>query len=89
MSDLRHTRVEPFPITDSSTSAELVDRMGATSFQARQLSEAARIWGRAIADPETSIFLGLAGALVPGGMRNVLTYMIEHRMVDCVVSTGA
>jgi len=89
VSDLRHTRVEPFPITDSSTSAELVDRMGATSFQARQLSEAARIWGRAIADPETSIFLGLAGALVPGGMRNVLTYMIEHRMVDCVVSTGA
>ncbi len=89
MSDLRHTPVEPFPITERTSGAELIERMGATSFQARQLSEAARIWGRAIADPETRIFLGVAGALVPGGMRNVLTYMIEHRMVDCVVSTGA
>jgi deoxyhypusine synthase len=89
VTDLRHTPVEPFPISDRATAAELVARMGATSFQARQLSEAARIWGRALADPQASIFLGVAGALVPGGMRDVLAYMIEHRMVDCVVSTGA
>ena len=89
MSDLRHTRVEPFPITGRATAAELMQRMGGTSFQARQLAEAARIWSRAIADPETRIFLGVAGALVPAGMRPVLTYLIEHRLVDCVVSTGA
>lgn len=89
MSDLRHTRVVPFPITESATAAELMERMAGTSFQARQLADAGRIWGRMIGDPETTVFLGIAGALVPAGMRPALTYLIEHRLVDCVVSTGA
>jgi deoxyhypusine synthase len=38
---------------------------------------------------EVTIFLGLAGAMVPAGMRRVLTYLIENRLVDCLVSTGA
>ncbi len=89
MSDLRHSRVEPFPITERATAAELIERMGGTSFQARHVAEAARIWARMLADPEATVFIGLAGALVPAGMRPVLTYLVEHRLVDCVVSTGA
>jgi deoxyhypusine synthase len=89
VSDLRRTRVAPFPITDRATAAELLERMGGTSFQARHVAEAARIWARALADPETTIFMGIAGALVPAGMRPVLAYLVEHRMVDCIVSTGA
>ena len=38
---------------------------------------------------EVTIFLGLAGAMVPGGMRPVITYLIENRLIDCLVSTGA
>ena len=89
MSDLRRTPVVPFPITDRATASELMERMAGTSFQARNVAEAARIWGRMLADPDATIFLGVAGALVPAGMRPVLAYLIEHRMVDCVVSTGA
>jgi deoxyhypusine synthase len=89
VSDLRETPVVPFPITEHATAAELMERMAGTSFQARQLAGAARIWARMLADPEATIFLGVAGALVPAGMRPVLTYLVEHRMVDCVVSTGA
>jgi deoxyhypusine synthase len=89
MSDLRHTPVRPFPISDRATTAELMRRMGGTSFQARHLAQAARIWARAIEDPDATILLGVAGALVPAGMRPVLAYLVEHRMVDCVVSTGA
>ena len=89
MSDLRHTPVVPFPITDRASAAELVERMAGTSFQARHLAQAVRIWAGMLGDPEATIFLGVAGALVPAGMRPVLTYLVEHRMVDCVVSTGA
>jgi deoxyhypusine synthase len=89
MTELRHQRVRPFDITERATAAELVERMGGTSFQARHIAEAARIWERALADPETTLLLGVAGALVPAGMRPVLAYMVEHRLVDCVVSTGA
>jgi deoxyhypusine synthase len=89
MSDLRRTPVVPFPITDRASAAELMERMAGTSFQARNLAQAARIWARALADPEARIFVGIAGALVPAGMRPVLAYLVEHRLVDCVVSTGA
>jgi deoxyhypusine synthase len=89
MTDLRREQVVPFEITGRATAAELMARMHGTSFQARQLAEAARIWSRMVADPETTIFLGLAGALVPAGMRPVIAYLVEHRMVDCIVSTGA
>ena len=89
MSDLRSRPVVPFPITDRATAAELSERMAGTSFQARNVAEAGRIWGRMLADPDATIFLGVAGALVPAGMRPVLAYLMERRMVDCVVSTGA
>ncbi|MDP3768769.1 MAG: deoxyhypusine synthase family protein [Dehalococcoidia bacterium] len=89
MSELRHTRVVPFPITDRATAAELMERMAGTSFQARHLAAATDIWARMLADPEATVFLGVAGALVPAGMRPVLSYLVEHRMVDCIVSTGA
>jgi deoxyhypusine synthase len=38
---------------------------------------------------EATIFLGLAGAMVPAGMRQVMVYLIENRLIDCLVSTGA
>ena len=88
MNDHLHTHVEPFPVTERATAAELLKRMAGTSFQARNLAQAGRIWARMLQD-EVTIFLGLAGAMVPAGMRRVLVYLIENRMVDCLVSTGA
>ena len=38
---------------------------------------------------DCTIFLGVAGALSAGGMRMVIAHLIEHRYVDCLVSTGA
>lgn len=80
--------VEPFRISEGSGAADLMRRLGGTSFQARALATATDIWRRAIED-EVTIFFGLAGAMVPAGMREVIVYLIEHRMVDCIVSTGA
>ncbi len=35
------------------------------------------------------IFFGLSGAMIPGGMRKVIRDMIEMRLIDVIVSTGA
>jgi deoxyhypusine synthase len=40
-------------------------------------------------DPACVIFLGLSGAMIPGGMRRVIRDMIEMKLVDVIVSTGA
>ncbi len=78
----------PFPITPACSVSELVKRMAGTSFQSRNLSRGADIWSKMLVGRRT-IYMGLAGAMVPAGMRKVLTYIIENRLIDCLVSTGA
>jgi deoxyhypusine synthase len=78
----------PFDITPGITAGTMVDRMTSTAFQARNLGVATRIWEAALKDDAT-IFFGLSGAMVPAGMRPILVHMIENRMIDVIVSTGA
>ena len=88
MSDLFHSRVRPFSIANQLSASEVVERMAGTAFQARNLGLAVDIWDRMLRD-QVTIFLGLAGAMVPAGMRPVFVYLIENRLIDCLVSTGA
>jgi deoxyhypusine synthase len=78
----------PFRIEPRASAAGLIDQMGATAFQARNLGIATSIWEAALKD-EATIFFGLSGAMVPAGMRPVIVHMIENRMIDVLVSTGA
>ncbi len=80
--------LRPFTVRAGATASDLVQRMGDTAFQARNLGQAARIWEGALRD-EATIFFGLAGAMVPAGMRPLVVHLIENRMVDVIVSTGA
>ncbi|HEU4926983.1 MAG TPA: deoxyhypusine synthase family protein [Vicinamibacterales bacterium] len=80
--------VEPLTVSATATADELLARMERISFQGRNLATARRIWERMLAD-DCTIFLGVAGALSAGGLRLVIAYLLEHRYVDCLVSTGA
>jgi len=62
--------------------------MTRTSFQGRNLGAAFEAWRDALGT-ETTILFGLSGAMTAGGMRNVLVYLIENRLIDGLVSTGA
>jgi deoxyhypusine synthase len=88
MHNLLGNPVEPFEIKGGLTVREALEKMGRTSFQARSLALAADIWESMVRD-STTVFLGLAGAMVPAGMRRVVAYLIQQRFVDCLVSTGA
>jgi len=80
---------EPIQINPTASISGLLDKMSGIGFQGRNLSRAARVWERMLRDPDCTIFLGLSGAMVPGGMRELLVYLIEHRFIDVLVSTGA
>jgi deoxyhypusine synthase len=67
----------------------LVDAMADMAFQARNLGRAARIYDAMLADKECSVIVCLAGSLCSAGLRDVFIDLIEHRMADAVVSTGA
>lgn len=80
--------VNPIDIKADTDVDDLVKQFAGISFQARNLGTAVDIWEKML-DVDTLIFFGLAGAMVPAGMRGVVSFLIKNRFVDCVVSTGA
>src|ERR1700682_3816887 len=70
------------------TADAVLARMERISFQGRNLASARHIWSRMLED-DVTIFLGMAGALSAGGLRLIVAHLIEHRFIDCLVSTGA
>jgi len=68
---------------------ELVDSMGKTAFQARNLHRAANILTMMINDEKCAVILTLAGSLFSAGLKKVVIDMIRANMIDAIVSTGA
>jgi deoxyhypusine synthase len=83
-----HTPTQPIGVGEKPIE-QLVDEMREIGFQGRNLGESVEIWSRMLDEKGLSIFLGLSGALVPAGMRKIIAFFIENRMVDCLVTTGA
>lgn len=71
------------------TADELVSGMKEIGFNAKYLGEAADILEQAIKDKQCKVFFGMAGALVPGGLREIFIDMLEKEYVDVFVTTGA
>ncbi|MBN1763177.1 MAG: deoxyhypusine synthase [Methanomicrobia archaeon] len=67
---------------------ELVTGLRGCAFGAGRLAKAVDIY-EAMLNEETTKFMGVSGALVPAGMRSVLSGLIRDRYVDVVVTTGA
>lgn len=88
MAEYFHTPVTPFTISPSASASQLIAKMAGTSFQARNLAKGAEIWAEML-EGKVTIFFGLSGAMVPAGMRQLLVYLIQNRLIDCLVSTGA
>ena len=68
---------------------DLIQAFRHTSFQSRNLYKCFEVFHKMLSDPSCIIFMGLSGAMIPGGMRRVVRDMIEMKMVDVLVSTGA
>jgi deoxyhypusine synthase len=82
------TPIDPFRVDASLSACQLLERMAETSFQGRNLGTAFSIWKQMIED-QAYIFFGLAGAMVPAGMRRVVVFLLQNKLIDCLVSTGA
>jgi deoxyhypusine synthase len=70
------------------TVGELVAEYGEAGIGAADVERAVDIYAETLSDDVTN-FLGLAGAMVPAGMRQVVTDLIRDGHVDALVTTGA
>lgn len=73
----------------SFNSIDLIEMMGKTAFQARNLHRACQIANMMVKDKECAIILTLAGSLISAGMKSAIVDLMKNNMVDVIVSTGA
>ena len=88
--DYLRNPVKHMRITGKLTVDQLIQQFeNSGSFGAGRLSIACDIYEKMLRDPDCTVFLALSGAVVPAGMRSLVTDLIRGRLVDVVVSTGA
>jgi len=86
--DFLKNKTKPIEIKKQLVS-DLVENMALTGFQGRKLGEITNVWRQMMKEKEITIWLGISGAIVPAGMRKIISFLIKNRFVDAIVSTGA
>ncbi|PIN86642.1 deoxyhypusine synthase [Candidatus Woesearchaeota archaeon CG10_big_fil_rev_8_21_14_0_10_44_13] len=83
-------KVTQMDIVRGMKASQLVDAMARSGvFGAGRIAKAAGIAEDMIRDKQCKVFFGLAGAMVPGGMKNIIIDMLENGWIDVFVTTGA
>jgi deoxyhypusine synthase len=86
---LKGRRIDPAPITASTTVAELVDE-AFIAYNGARLREACQLFTRKMLEPEVTIGMSITGALTPAGLgMSALIPLIKAGFVDWIISTGA
>ncbi len=69
---------------------ELVTKMNECGvLGAGKIGKAAQLATEMFSDPDYTVFLTLAGPAVPGGLRRIISHLIDEEYVNVVVTTGA
>ncbi len=80
--------IVPPSLAKNLSIAELIDLLGQTSFEARNVYRGAHLYRRMIESGDV-IWLGIAGAGIAGGMGGMVRSLIEAGFIDVICSTGA
>jgi deoxyhypusine synthase len=89
-----HSRFKDAPdiippyISKGMTATGLVKAMGQTCFEARNIYKGACLYKNMI-DEESTIWLGIAGAGIAGGMGGIVISLLKAGFIDVICSTGA
>ena len=83
-----HPNIIPPSISKGMSITDLVNTLGQTSFEARNVYQGACLYQRMI-DQGDVIWLGIAGAGIAGGMGGMVISLLEAGFIDVICSTGA
>jgi len=88
--DYLQNPVKHMKINGTLTVNQLMQQFqGSGSFGAGRISRACNIYEKMLRDKDCTVFLALSGAVVPAGMRTLITDLIRKRLIDVIISTGA
>ncbi|MFB6233413.1 MAG: deoxyhypusine synthase [Haloarculaceae archaeon] len=87
--EFSHDPVGHAAVRAGMTVDDLAAAYGDAGIGAQALHEAVDVTAEMFGDEETAVFAGLAGAMVPAGMRSLVADLIRDGYVDALVTTGA
>ena len=83
-------KVNQININEDMSVCDLINQFDTSGvLGAGRVSRACNILTDMIRDEDMKVFMSLGGPLIPGGMRNIITKMINEGHVDLIVSSGA
>jgi len=82
-------KIKPIKINKDMHAAQLVAQMKNAGFGARKIGRASEILQKMVEDQECTVFLGMAGAMVPAGMKQIIIDLMKGKKITVLVTTGA
>jgi deoxyhypusine synthase len=82
-------KVKPFNPKSVKKVDDLLIALKECGFQGRNLGIALDILEKMTSDKKCLTVLTLSGAMVPAGMGELISVLIEHKLIDVLISTGA
>ena len=81
-------KIQPFNPSKARTVEDVLVALQSCSFQGRNLGQALEILTKMVEDKCFRV-LTLAGAMIPAGMEEIICQLIERKIVNVIISTGA
>ena len=80
--------VKHMKIKTGMTVGQLVDEMGECGILgAGRIARATQLLAEMFKDPDYTVFLALAGPMIPGGLRNIIGELIDQKHVNVIVAS--
>jgi deoxyhypusine synthase len=77
-------------IKENMTVLDLIKEMEKSgALGAGRLAKATQLFANSTGDEDTTVFLSVAGPLVPGGLRKIIFDLINDGLVDVLITSGA
>ena len=82
-------KISPFNIYQIKSVEGVLQSLKGCGFQGRNLGKALDILDKMVSSDNILTVLTLSGAMVPAGMGEIICALIENKLIDVIVSTGA
>ncbi|WP_330631536.1 deoxyhypusine synthase [Halocatena halophila] len=86
--EFQHDPIDHARVTGEMSVGALLEQFGKAGIGAADLHEATDV-AASMFEEDTTVFFGLAGAMVPTGMRQIVADLICDGYIDVLVTTGA
>jgi len=87
--DYLKNKVVPFNVKGIKNTDDILISLKSCGFQGRNLGIALDILYKMMSSKEILTVLTLSGAMVPAGMGELISTLMEHNLIDVLISTGA